>query len=192
MRPYPLDCDALVDDLLADLDGLTDDVKRCFAPLTDAQLAWQPTPEGWGVGNCLVHLARSNELYRQALTPAFRTARAESRVASAPQRGGWFGRWFTGAVGPSVRIKVKAPVVVRPRQRAVEEGSVETFLAEQHRTQELVQESRGLDLDFVRIASPIASWMKFRASDALRIVVEHEKRHIKQAHSVLAHAAFPR
>lgn len=192
MRPYPLECDVLVDDLLADLDALTEEVRGRFGPLTDDQLAWQPSPEKWGVGHCLVHLARSNELYRKALTPLFRDARAQNLVASAPLRGGWFGRWFTGAVGPSVRMRVKAPRAAQPRQRAVEQGSVQTFLTEQHRTRVLMEEARGLDLDAIRIPSPLASWIKFRTGDALRILVEHEKRHVKQATAVVSSYGFPR
>lgn len=192
MRPYPLECDALVDDVLADLDALTADVGGRFGPLTDEQLAWQPSPAKWGVGHCLVHLARSNELYRQALTPVFRDARARNVMASAPLRGGWFGRWFTGAVGPSVRLRVKAPRAAQPRQRTVEHGSLLTFLTEQHRTRALMEEARGLDLDAIRIPSPFASWVKFRAGDALRILVEHEKRHVKQATAVMSVHGFPR
>lgn len=191
MRPYPLDCDALVDDLLGDLDVLTEVVRGRFGPLTDGQLAWQPSPQKWGVGHCLVHLARSNELYRKALTPAFREARSQGVRAAAPLRGSWFGRWFTGAVGPSVRMKVKAPGAAQPRQRAVEQGSLETFLTEQHRTRTLIEEGRGLDLDAIRIPSPLASWLKFRSGDALRILVEHEKRHVKQATEVMAVYGFP-
>lgn len=124
-----LDCDALVDDLLGDLDALTEEVRRRFGPLTDGQSAWQPSPQKWGVGPCLVHLAQ--------------------------------------------------------------QGSVETFLSEQHRTRALIEESRGLDLDAIRIRSPFASWVKFRSGDALRILVEHEKRHVKQATEVMAVYGFP-
>ena len=191
MRPYPLECDALVADLLADLDGLTDEVGRRFGTLTDEQLAWQPSPDRWGVGHCLVHLTRSNESYRVVLDPAFRDGRARNVVAAGPLRGGWFGRWFTGAVGPKVPMRVKAPAAVRPESAAVQAGSIEGFLAEQLRTRALIEEARGLDLDAIRVVSPLAPWLKFRAGDALRIVVEHEKRHVKQAAAVLEDPAFP-
>jgi hypothetical protein len=191
MRPYPLECDALVGDLLVDLDGLTEEVEGRFGHLTDEQLAWQPSSDRWGVAHCLIHLTRTNEPYRQVLAPALENARTGNVVASAPLKGGWFGRWFTGAVGPSVRLRVKAPGAVRPKPAAVQSGSIQAFLAEQMRTRALVEDARGLDLDAIRVVSPLSSWVKFRAGDALRIVVEHEKRHVKQAAAVLAHPAFP-
>jgi hypothetical protein len=191
MRPYPLSCDALVDDLLQDLDALTDEVRGRFGALSAEQLAWQPSPTRWGVGHCLVHLAKTNELYREALASAFRTAQVEGRSGRALVRGGWFGRWFTGAVGPSMRIRAKAPRSVRPPQGAPEAGSLENFLTEQQRARGLIEDARGLDLDAVRIHSPFSRLLRFRAGDALRIVVEHEKRHVKQAVAVLGDPAFP-
>jgi len=89
-----------------------------------------------------------------------------------------------GSTGP--------PEVIRPREGAVETGALETFLAEQHRLRALVEEARGRDLDGIRMRSPLASWVKLTAGDALRVMVAHELRHLAQAERVADQAAFPR
>ena len=187
MRPYPLASAELVDDVLATWDRVTETVKARFGGLSADALGWQPGPRAWGVGHCLVHLARTNELYRGALTPALRP-RAPSE--DGPLRGRWFGRLFTRMVGPG-GIKVKSPEILRPRQRIVDASSLETFLAEQHRCRGLFDEGRGLDLDNLRVLSPVASWVKLTAGDAFRVMVAHEERHLAQAVRVASNPDFP-
>lgn len=191
MRPYPLTSEELVDDVLAGEASLAVEVRERFRPLSDAQLAWRPAADRWGVADCLVHLTRTNELYRGALHAAVDAGDAISGTPGARLRGRWFGRWFTGAVGPRVRVKVKAPAAIRPGSAPAAEGAVERFLAEQERFQELAWELRGLDLDRLSVRSPVAGWIRFSAGDALRIVVEHDKRHVKQAVTAMESPSFP-
>lgn len=189
MRPYPLSAAALVDDIVTHLNQVEATVEKRFSSLSDEQLAWRPQEKRWGVGHCLVHLARTNELYREALVQAFR---------NGPKGGGEdaltgriTGRLFTWLVGPSVPVKVRAPDVIKPRQRTVSTGAVEAFLVEQHRLKGVAEEGASLDLDAVVVRSPIASWMKLTGGDALRVVVAHELRHLKQAEAVLDDGRFP-
>lgn len=197
LRAYPLSSTELVDDVVAGLDAVTAEVERAFGALSTAQLAWQPSPEKWGVGHCLVHLARSAEVYRKVMegplgdAATARTARGVGPDGTDPLlRGRWFGRFFTRTVGPG-GMKVKAPSVIRPRPDAVQAGARERFLDEQRRFRDFVSLARGVDLDAVEVRSPIASWVRLTAGDALRVVVAHEWRHVAQAERVLAAPGFP-
>lgn len=190
MRPYPMSTDELVDDVIADLDRVNATVRARFGTLSSEQLRWQPSPKRWGVGHCLAHLTRTNELYRETLSGALRaggSARGAERL-----HGRWFGRLFTRSLAPGGGGKVRTPEALRPRQGSVEGPVLETFLAEQHRLRALADEARGMDLDALRIASPVASWVKLTAGDALRAVAAHELRHLAQAERVLEDERFPR
>lgn len=189
LDPYPIAVDPFVAAVQAEVDGISRRVRDRFGALSSAQVAWQPAPERWGIGQCLVHLARVNELYRVRLTPLLHDARARGLGARRPLRGSWLGRWFTRAVGPEGR-PVRTPPVLRPRREAVD-NALETFFAEQVRLQTLLDESRGLDLDRVRVSSPVSRLLRFHACDAFRILVEHEKRHVAQAEHVAAAPGFP-
>jgi len=190
VHAYPLECEDLVDDVLDDLDRLTEEVRAGFEGLSPDALAWKPAPDSWSVGECLVHLARINGLYRERLEQALAKARRRGTKATRPLRGRWFGRWFTRAVGPMGR-SVRTPPIFRPRREVVEAGAMRAFLDEQDALRELVISARGLDLDAVRVVSPASPLFRFRASDALRILVEHEKRHLAQADRVVASPGFP-
>jgi len=192
MRAYPLTSEELVDDLLAQIDEVTAAVRERFGALSHEQLAWRPRPERWGVGHCLVHLARTSELYRGPLAEALRAARSEGKTARGPLKGGLFGRWFTRAMAPGGGLKVKTKDPLRPRYVTIQEGGLEMFFAEQARFRDAVGEARGLDLDAVRIVSPVSSIVRLCAGDALRALVAHEWRHLAQAERVLASEGFPR
>lgn len=191
MLPYPLTAHDLVADVLQDLDAVTEAVRARFGGLGDAQLAWQPSPERWGVGHCLVHLTRTNELYRAVLAPALRAGRDAGRMASAPLHGRWFGRRFTRWMSPGGGIKVRTPKLLRPRQRSVSVSPLEAFFAEQHRLRALAEEARDLDLDGILVRSPVASWVRLTAGDAFRSLAAHEARHLAQAQRVLEDPRFP-
>jgi hypothetical protein len=191
VRPYPLSCEELLDDVGGELDALTHRVRERFAGLTREQLIWQPDPDRWGVGQCLVHLARINELYRARLAVALQKGRGRGCTSRGPLRGTWFGRWFTSAVGPEASRRTKTPPHFRPRREVVAGVPVETFLEEQGRLRTLVEEARGLDLDRIGVTSPASPLLRLRASDALRVLVEHEKRHVSQAEAVLSAEGFP-
>lgn len=191
MRPYPLTADELVDDVLAELDRVTDEVRRTFGPLTDEQLAWRPAPRKWGVGHCLVHLARINQLYREALAAALRGGRDAAGPPPPALRGRWFGRLFTRQMGPG-GFRVKTPALTRPRQEAASSGSLEAFFAEQIRLRAVVDGARGAHLDAIRVVSPLSSRVKLAVGDAFRLLAAHEARHLEQARRVLADPGFPR
>lgn len=191
MVSYPVSAEDFVTAIQEEVDWISAEVRDRFGTLSSEQLAWQPSPERWGVGQCLVHVARSNELYREKLTPALRSAQARGLVAVRPLKGSWLGRWFTRAVSPGGR-PATTPPSFRPRRETVEGSALETFFAEQVRLQALLDESRGLDLDRIRVFSPAVRFLRFHACDVFRMLVEHEKRHLGQAVRVASEPGFPK
>jgi hypothetical protein len=190
MRAYPLTSEELVDDVFADLDRVTEAVRARFAPLAPAQLAWQPDAASWGIGHCLVHLATLAAVYHGPLTAALGRERSRGRAPRGRLRGTWFGRWFTRMNAPGAR-RMRTLGVLQPRPESVADGSVALFLAEQQRLRAVALEARGLDLDAVRLASPLSSWVRLTGGDALRTLAAHELRHLAQAERVVAHPRFP-
>jgi len=190
MRAYPLTSEELVDDLISQVDEITASARTRFGALSRDQLAWHTGRGRWGIGHCLVHLARTNEVYRGPLSEALRAARSEGRTAAGLLKGRWFGRRFTRAMGPG-GMKMWTKESLRPRYATIQAAALETFLAEQVRFRDLLAEARGLDLDATRVVSPVSRVVRLSVGDALRALVAHEWRHLAQAERVLAGEGFP-
>jgi hypothetical protein len=191
MTTLPLDPDRLLDEVTSELKAVSREVSVRFGALSSEQILWRPATDRWSVADCLSHLLRVGEEYRKKLEPEIRRARARGNASRGPVRGSWFGRWFTNQMGPDKGFRARAPKVFRPDLEAGPSDAVERFLGEQNRLMELAEGARGLDLDRVRIPSPATRFVRFRATDAFRIITEHEWRHIAQARRVTGSPGFP-
>ena len=191
MRPYPLTSEALIDDVVDGLDAVTSTVRSALGHLPADHLSWQPSPERWSAGQCLLHLARTGEAYRDVLAPVLDRARTGGVASPAPLRGTLLGRAFTGWMAPGRGMKGRTPAVFRPDPERSPADAVDVFLEEQGRLRALALTAKGLDLDGMRVRSPASSLLRLTVGDALRALVEHEWRHIRQAEAVLGDPAFP-
>lgn len=194
----PAEAGAFLEEVEAALDGVAHAVEAGFGGLSPAALLWRPAPDRWSVAHCLAHLARTNTLYREALSAAFDGEETGHGAGGpAPQdpgrqlRGSWFGRIFAGMVGPEPAFKVTTPRIFRPPPETVESGALEAFLEEQRAWRALAGRARALSLDRVRVTSPASRWVRLRASDVFAVVVNHELRHLDQARAVVAAPGFP-
>ena len=128
-----------------------------------------------------MHLAIAS----QALVP--RMSRTLGKLADAgkrsdrPSRADWLGRLYAWWLEPPVRMKVKAPRPFVPPSHTAAEEALRTFLAEQERVLELVEQSSGLDLAARKVPSPATRYIRYNVYSAFRIVTAHERRHLWQA-----------
>lgn len=167
------------------LEEVAREVGEHLAPVDGGLLVHSPGPKQWSAAHCLVHLTRTGALYRRDLTAAFDAAEASDGPLEDPVRGSFFGRLFLKAVGPDRRLRVKTPTAFRPDPEQVGADSVDAFLREQAAWLELLDRAEEFALDRVRIASPVTRLLRFRASDALAVVANHEQRHLAQARDAL-------
>lgn len=196
LTPLPLGSRALVQDLLDEVRGIQDAVAARFGPLTPDQLRWSPGAGSWGVGECLDHLLRTNELYLAEVEPAVDSLEPVPDAEGLLIRGSLFGRWFTRAVGPDSRWKVPAPRRFRAggggsEPKPVPHDVVDRFLAQHDRIRSVVRRAEGRPLDRIRVRSPASALIRFRISDAMRAMLAHDRRHVAQAERVMARPDFP-
>ncbi len=81
--------------------------------------------------------------------------------------------------------KFKTPKVFAPKDVDVGPGVVAAFLEQQREIERVLEAAEGVDLMRIKVTSPASRLIRFRLGDALRLMVEHEKRHVLQAIRVL-------
>jgi len=170
-----------VDALASEFEAVSREARRLAEEFSAAELSQPPSPGAWSAADNLMHLAIAS----QALVP--RMSRTLGKLADAGKRSDratradWFGRFYAWWLEPPVRMRVKAPRPFVPPPSTVAEDALTTFLAEQERVLELVQQSSGLDLAARKVPSPATRYIRYNVYSAFLIVSAHERRHLWQA-----------
>lgn len=154
-------------------------------PLTPEQLNWKPSPEKWSVGQCVEHLAISNEVYLGPIADALAGPPSGSVDEITP---GWFGRWFIrNYIAPSPQTKrARAPKQIAPVLSRVEPTILERFLNGNRGMRELVTRAAGYDVNRLRFRNPFIPLIRFTVGTGFEITSKHEDRHLLQAERVAA------
>jgi hypothetical protein len=166
----------------AGLEEIKQAVQRAFGSLSGDQLNIRPAPGKWSIAQCLDHLIVSNSTYIPAI----------ERVLSGNNKPGWWQRInpFTGLIGRKgidilrSKIKLKAPAIFKPSEQAIPADIVTRFATHQEEMKQyfdrLEQEHRQEEL----ITIPAIQALSLKIVDMMKIIVEHERRHLEQARRV--------
>ena len=163
---------------------------RLLEDADEEALRRRPAPDAWSAVECFEHLRVTAALYRPRLEAALARGRAKGLAGRAPYgRGTWIGRVLLGALDPDrgESKAVKAPGAFRPA--ALSELDVATVVRglreENEHLRRLVVEADGLDLGRLRLATPIATFLRLSVDQAFRVLAWHEARHLAQAERAL-------
>ena len=160
--------------------------------LNDEQFNWQPEPGRWSMAQCFDHLNVTNGRMIGNLEASIREGRQSNRVSDGPYAYGFFGRWFLQLMQPPVKRRFKAPEVFQPAQRKTVAEIMPDWERTHDRVDELLEDSRGLDLARIKVQSPAAKWLKYSLGIGFWIQTAHDRRHLWQARQVRNSPQFPK
>jgi hypothetical protein len=170
---------------------IADETVRAFGRLSAQQINWTPRAGEWSIGQCFDHLIISNRPFFhivEEIREGRRRQRAWERMPLLPR---FFGKLIINTLRPDSGRKAKARPAFYPSTNHIAPGIIATFLEQQNRLLHLMESTRGLDLDGIRITSPVMSFLTYSMMDAYRIIVVHEQNHFVQARRVMESSAFP-
>ncbi|AUD02861.1 DinB family protein [Spirosoma pollinicola] len=171
-------------DLQVRIRAVLDTVDREFSSLTDEQLRWKPAPDKWSIVECLQHLNLAERFYIRNIQHKvdalgfIQTAPVDQSLESD-----WIGKAFLYVVDPQIKIKVPAPGTVRPRSASdlLPADVMTQFVDLQTLLHTLLDKAVYLDWNQEKVMSLFGNWLKIRVGDAIRMLVAHTERHMKQA-----------
>lgn len=171
--------------LAADVSGIERRARDLFGALDYERFNWSPQPGRWSVGQCLEHLAISNEPYFGIYESVAMGTKQTTVWERLPLIPAFFGGAVLRTVHPDNVRKSKAPRIFRPTTGSVALAVRDTFYHQQQRFIEAFESLRGFDLDTTIITSPVARFIPYSLRHALLIPTAHEERHMRQAERVL-------
>lgn len=178
-----------IESVISELTAAGDDARNAFGSLSSEQLNWKPSEKGWSVAQCLDHLIKSNVEFDDVWPKLHNGTRKSSFVESWSPLTGFWGRFLIKSLSNDAK-KFKAPSksIVPPSD--IEPGIVERFVENIEFLNRNIARCDALDLKKTILTSPFLGIVTYNLDDAFSILVEHTKRHIRQAKRVTENEAF--
>ncbi len=176
--------------LIPELQIISEDSKSVFGELSAEQINWKPSETGWSVGQCFEHLIKSNELFFDKLDEIADGKHKHSFLESFSPLSGFFGNLLINSLKKDSR-KCKAPTqkIVPPSE--IDAEIIEKFAAHQTELIGKIKLTEAADWNKIKITSPFMPLMTYKLVDGFQAIVEHEKRHFRQAERVMQTNDFP-
>lgn len=159
--------------------------------LAERQLSWSPSPRVWSIGQNIDHMNLTNHQFLRQFENSVSEGHAAGIHGDGPYTYGWLARTFFRLVEPPAKRKFRAPKNVHPSPQQSLAALKEGWNATHARLEEVVRRANGLDLERVRIPSPVTKLVKFNLGMGFWIQTAHDRRHLAQARAVRNHRGFP-
>ena len=178
--------------LVSAANAITDQTLAGFGDLTEFQLNWKPSPDQWSVAQCFDHLVTANAAYFPIFDNVLSGEKKNTLWESLPWLPAFWGKMLIKAVAPESTRKLKAPKIFHPSSSRVDGAIIRRFIDQQNQVIRYMNATEDLDLEMIKITSPVSNLIAYSLMDAYRIIITHEKRHLLQAMRVSEMEGFPK
>jgi DinB superfamily len=170
---------------------VADETRRAFGQLSAEQVNWKPSEGEWSIGQCFDHLVISNRPFL-SIMGEIREGQGRPRLwERLPLLPRFFGKLLIRTLRADSGRKVKARPAFYPSTSHITAEIITSFIEQQERLLNLMEATRGLNLDGITITSPVVRFITYSVMDAYRIIVVHEQNHFVQARRVMELSGFP-
>jgi uncharacterized damage-inducible protein DinB len=166
-------------------------VKNAFEPLSVEQLDWKPADGSWSIGQCLDHLIITDCRYFPVLKKITERKYTMNIWEKWSPFSGMFGKVLLNAVEEKQVRKTKTARIFTPHDAKIDAVIFERFYKHLDSLLGYISACEELNIDRVRISSPVSKVVTYSLRKAILILIEHEHRHIRQALRVKADKNFP-
>ena len=179
-----------MNEIISELQKISADTQTAFGNLSLAQINWKPSAEGWSVGQCFEHLIKTNELFYDKFDEIADGKHRHSLLEKFSPLSGFFGNLLISSLKKDTR-KFKAPTqkIVPPSE--IDPNVIEIFAGHQAELIGKINRTEATDWNKIIVTSPFLKIATYKLAAGFQIIVEHEKRHFRQAERVIKESNFP-
>ncbi len=143
-----------------------------------SKLSWKSDETSWSILECLEHL----NLYGDFYLPAIENKIKNSSSKSEPiVKSGVLGNYFAKSMLPKAKLnKMKTFKDKNPLNSKLDKSVIDKFIDQQIKLLELLNQSRNVSLNKVKIETSISSLIKLKLGDTFQFFINHIIRHLKQ------------
>ena len=182
--------DERINYITSEMQQVAEDARSTFGDLSNDQLNWKPAEASWSVAQCLDHIIKTNEQFYPEFANLASGSRRNTFWQNVSPLTGWGGRFLIKAVSEDSK-KAKAPskTIVPPSD--IDAGIVDKFTEHIAEVNAKIEAVADADPKKTVVTSPFLAVFTYSLDDAYTVLVEHSKRHIRQAKRVMAADGFP-
>jgi hypothetical protein len=178
--------------LISAANAVADETLAAFGGLSTQQLNWKPSAEQWSIAQCFDHLMTANDGYFPIFKKILSGEKKNTFWESVPWLPAFWGKMLIKAVAPEYPRKLKAPKIFHPSSSSIDGAVIHRFIGQQSQVIRYMEATADLDLEKVKISSPVTNLIAYSLMDAYRIIITHERRHFLQATRVSKMDGFPK
>ena len=170
--------------LAEDILEITTNVVKEFENLQEWQINKKTSNVSWSIGQCLHHLIVSNGKYIPILNSIASGKHTMTFWEKYNPLSSYTGQKMIKTLGPDIIKKYKSPLIFTPSEKHFSLRLLEDFKEQQNQLYKLFVELEKEKYSSMRLTSPVAGLITLPVHDAIKIIIAHEKRHLKQALAV--------
>lgn len=153
-------------------------LKNCDAKT----LSWKENETSWSILECLEHLNLYGEFYLPHLENSIKNSTTNSEDKF---KAGILGNYFANSMLPKEKLnKMNTFKDKNPLNAKLDNSVIEKFINQQIKLLELLNQSKNVSLNKVKIPISITSLIKLKLGDTFRFYVNHIIRHLKQVERI--------
>ena len=145
-------------------------------------LTWKEDETSWNILECLEHLNLYGEFYLPQIESKIENS---STKADGEFKGSLLGSYFAKSMLPKEKLnKMKTFKDKNPLNAKLDKMVIDKFLDQQNRLLELLNQSRKVSLNKVRIPTSISKLVRLNLGNTFQFFINHMIRHLNQINRI--------
>ncbi len=141
-------------------------------------LTWKENPTSWSILECLEHLNLYGDFYLPEIDRKIKDSDSKSEDTF---KSGLLGNYFAQSMLPKKKLnKMKTFKDKNPLSANLDTAVIDRFLNQQIKLLKLLEQSRNVNLNKIRIETSITSLIKLKLGDTFQFFTNHIIRHLAQ------------
>ena len=141
-------------------------------------LTWKKNNNSWSILECLEHLNLYGDFYLPQIESKLKTSESQPE---SEFKSGLLGNYFAKSMLPKENLnKMKTFKDKNPLNAKLDTSVIDKFIDQQIKLLNLLNQSRKISLNKVKIPTSIASFITLKLGDTFQFYINHIIRHLQQ------------
>lgn len=141
-------------------------------------LTWKENEISWSILECLEHLNLYGDFYLSQIENEIKNSTIKTDIEF---NSGILGNYFAKSMLPKEKLnKMKTFKDKNPLNAKLDKSVIDRFINQQIKLLDLLNQSRNVSLNKVKIKTSISSFIKLRLGDTFQFFINHIIRHLSQ------------